>query len=244
LPELPQRLDGKPRTIALVGDSMMAVGLSSTLLRDTAANPNLHVIKAFRSGTGLARPDVFDWMKEYPAMIGSEHPDVILVAIGANDGQGFVDENKTMAFGSDDWIKVYRQRTAAFMNMLAQDDARVVWIGLPPMKSSQYNAKIAEINRIAFTVVSSYPNAVWWNPETYIADESGKFREFVTAADGKTMRIRAADGIHLSDEGAELFAPKLVSWLSLSTPPLTAQAEVPSPPTLPHRVRRTHAVHR
>jgi hypothetical protein len=57
LKPLPPAAQGQTRVVILVGDSMMAVGLSDVLLRQTAADQNLRVVKAFRSGTGLARPD-------------------------------------------------------------------------------------------------------------------------------------------------------------------------------------------
>jgi lysophospholipase L1-like esterase len=215
---LPAAVAGKPRVVALVGDSMMAVGLSNVLLRETAATENLRVLKAFRSGTGLARPDVFDWMKEYPAMIGDQRPDVIFVAIGANDGQGFVENGEVLPFGSDAWVKAYQQRTATFLSLLTEHGARVVWVGLPPMKSAKYDDKTAAINRIAYTVVSQYPQASWWNPLPYIADDAGGYREFATLANGKTVRIRAVDGIHLSDEGAALLVPTLIGWLNPPAP--------------------------
>jgi hypothetical protein len=234
LAPLPPAAAGQPRVVALVGDSMMAVGLSDVLLRQTAENPNLRVVKAFRSGTGLARPDVFDWMQEYPAMIGNEKPDAIIVAIGANDGQGFVEDGKTLAYGSDAWVKVYQQRTTNFLDMLTQSGAHVIWVGLPPMKSGAYNERAAEINRIAYTVVSQNPLATWWNPQSLIADVADNFRELETAADGKTTRIRAADGIHLSDEGAALLTPALIGWLNAApTPPASAQeARLETPPSI------------
>jgi hypothetical protein len=216
---------GQPRVVALAGDSMMAVGLSDILLRETAADPNVRVIKAFRSGTGLARPDVFDWMEEYPAMIGSEHPDAVIVAIGANDGQGFIENGKVLAFGSDAWIQVYQQRIAAFLSLLTQNGATVVWVGLPPMKSSQYNQKAVLINRIAFSVVSRTPQATWWNPVTYIGDESGAYREFQTTPEGRVTRLRAPDGIHLSDDGAMLLSSALINWLNAPSRPAIAQAQ-------------------
>jgi len=220
-------VQGQPRVVALVGDSMMAVGLSDVLLRQTASDQNVRVMKAFKSGTGLARPDVFDWMQEYPAMIGDGKPDAIIVAIGANDGQGFVENGKTLAFGSDEWVKVYQQRTAVFLSLLTQNGAHVVWVGLPPMKSRSYNDHAAEINRIAYSVVSQNPQATWWNPEVYIGDEAGGFRELLTASGGKTIRIRAADGIHLSDEGAALLAPELIRWINAAPPSNTAQVTRP-----------------
>jgi hypothetical protein len=181
-------------------------------------------------GTGLARPDVFDWMEEYPAMIGSEHPDAVIVAIGANDGQGFQEDGKVLAFGSDAWVQVYQQRIAAFLSLLTQNGATVVWVGLPPMKSAHFNEKAAEINRIAYTVVSKTPQATWWNPLPYIGDESGAYREFQATPDGRTTRLRGPDGIHLSDEGAMLLSPALINWLNAPPPPSTAQAAPPGTP--------------
>jgi hypothetical protein len=221
LPPLPISNTTKPRVVALAGDSMMAVGLSDVLLRDAAGDKNLQVVKAYRSGTGLARPDVFDWMQEYPAMIGNRQPDVIFVAIGANDGQGFVEDGKVLPFASDAWIRVYRQRTAAFLDLLTEHGARVVWVGLPPMKPERFNERTALINRIAYSVVSQNAQATWWNPVSFLGDEAGDYREFATLANGKTMRIRAADGIHLSDDGAELLAPALMHWLESPAPAIT-----------------------
>ncbi len=213
LTPLPPVEAGRPRVVALAGDSMMAVGLSATLMRQTATNKNLRMVKVFRSGTGLARPEVFNWQEEYPAMLGAERPDVVIVAIGANDGQGFVVDGKVLAYGSEGWRKVYQERLAAYLAMVGAGGARVIWVGLPPMRVPTYDEKIAEINRIAYTVVSQAPGATWWNPVSFVGDDAGRFREFVTLGNGKTMRIRSADGIHLSDEGAGLLTGVLVKWL-------------------------------
>jgi lysophospholipase L1-like esterase len=225
LPPLGPIPPGHPRQVALVGDSMMAVGLSAVLLRTTATDPKIRIVKAFRSGTGLARPDVFDWFSEYPAMIGHNHPDVVLVAIGANDAQGYVDRNgQTLTFGSDAWVASYRERVAAFMKLLESTGRQIIWIGLPPMKSPVYDAHTAEINRITYTVVSGYPNAVWWNPTPYIGSPDGSFRdlgEVETPAGHRTIaHLRSDDGIHLSDDGASLLTEVLLPCLEpLPLPP-------------------------
>jgi lysophospholipase L1-like esterase len=229
LAPLPPIAPGKPRVVALAGDSMMAVGLSATLLRQAAGNKDLRVIKAFRSGTGLARPEVFNWMDEYPAMIGAEKPDVVIVAIGANDGQGFVVDGKVLPYGSEGWQKVYQDRLASYLAMVSSSGARVVWVGLPPMRIPVYNQKIAAINRIAYTVVSQSPQATWWNPDSYVGDDSGGFREFETLPNGQSMRLRATDGIHLSDEGAGLLTNVLMKWLDPPPPPSVASVGAPAP---------------
>ncbi len=222
---LPYIASHTPRQIALVGDSMMAVGLSSTLLREATKHPDLHIIKAFRSGTGLARPDAFNWLAEYPAMLGTQQPDVVIVAIGANDAQGFVENGKVLAYGTDKWIQVYRQRVTDFMSMISANGQHVLWIGMPPMKQSLFNTKMALINRITYSVVRQYPQAAWWNPVRYIGDDNGQFREFGSLADGKISRLRSVDGIHLSDEGASLLTSELINWLT--TAPVAISEKTP-----------------
>jgi hypothetical protein len=81
------------------------------------------------------------------------------------------------------------------------------------MKHEGYKRKIEEINRIAYTEVSLRPQVSWFNSTPYIGDAAGNFREFLTSPDGKIVRIRAADGIHLSDKGAALLTSDLMRWI-------------------------------
>ena len=213
LPAIPAVIAGHQRTVALAGDSMMAVGLSSTILRQSSHYKSLSFISVFKSGTGLARPEVFDWQTAYPAMLKHAKPDVILVAIGANDGQGFVDGGVTYPFGTEGWQSVYQERVEAYLQMLQADGAKVIWIGLPPMKSDGYNKKIALVNRIHYTVVSASPNAVWYSTGGTVGDTTGQFRDFGQIGN-HAVRLRQSDGIHLSDDGASLIVEKLLPWLA------------------------------
>lgn len=218
---------GKMRTVALVGDSMMAVGLSSTMLREAPRYKDLTIVRVFKSGTGLARPEVFDWQTEYPAMLGAAKPDVILVAIGANDGQGFVEDGVTYPFGTPAWQAVYERRVEAFLKMLEQSGAPVVWVGLPPMKSESYNQRIALVNRIDYAVVKASPQAIWFSSAGVVGDASGRFMDYGTVR-GATARLRQQDGIHLSDDGAELLTEQLLPWLARQEPPSPSSATPPA----------------
>jgi uncharacterized protein len=219
LPELPPVEAGKTRTVALAGDSMMAVGLSSTLLREAPRYKDLVLLKAFKSGTGLARPEVFDWQTEYPAMLKAAHPDVVLVAIGANDGQGFVDDDVVYPFGTAGWKDIYQRRVQAYLDLLEAGGATVVWLGLPPMKSDVYDARIALVNRIDYAVVSASPQAIWFSTAGLVGDAAGRFQDFGQVG-GKPARLRQSDGIHLTDDGAVLVAEKLLPWLAAQEPAL------------------------
>jgi lysophospholipase L1-like esterase len=233
LDALPPVPAGQTRTVALVGDSMMAVGLSDNLLRGIARHKELRAIRAFRAGTGLSRPDTFDWMAQYPQMLGESKPDAIIVAIGANDGQSFVQDGKVLEFGSDAWVAAYRDRLNRFVDLLTKDGAQVIWIGLPPMRIAKYDARMSLINRLAYDTVSQREHVTWWNAGTLIADPQGQFREYAQRPDGSSIRLRAGDGIHLSEDGAGLLAPPLLAWLDppTRTPAAAAAAAIAEVPT-------------
>lgn len=208
---------GRPRVVVLTGDSMMAVGFGTGLMRRASEDKNLRFLRVFKSGTGLARPDVFNWMDEYPAMLGAEKPDVVIVAIGANDGQSFVVDGKVLLFGTEEWRKTYQARVAEFLAMVESTGARVLWVGLPPMRSDNFNQRVAVVNRIAYTVVSQDPKASWWSTASFVGDASGSYREFAQMPNGAVVRLRAPDGIHFAEEGASAMTAVLMKWLD---PPL------------------------
>jgi hypothetical protein len=226
LTPLPPASTARPRVVALAGDSLMAVGLGVQLQRDLLPYRNSIVtLKAYRSATGLARPEVFDWLSEYPLMLQHQRPDVVIAAIGANDGQGFVEQGVVRAFGSPEWHAAYARRVEDYLAMLTRDGALVLWVQMPPMRLPRFNARMQVINEIAYAAVARNPRAIWWNPTARLADAEGQFREFAPLADGrKTVRIRSEDGIHLSDEGAGLITPELVQWLHPAPPSATSAA--------------------
>jgi hypothetical protein len=212
----------------LAGDSMMAVGFGTSLMRRASEDKNLRILRAFKSGTGLARPDVFNWMDQYPAILGSERPEVVIVAIGANDGQSFVVDGKILLYGSEEWRKTYQSRVADFLAMVESTGARVLWVGLPPMRSPSFNQRISILNRIAYTVVSQDPRAAWWSTASFVGDASGSFREFTELPNGTLVRLRAPDGIHFAEEGASTMAAVLMKWLD---PPMESADGITKLPT-------------
>ena len=225
---------GRPRLVVLTGDSMMAVGLGAGLMRKASEDKNLRILRAFKSGTGLARPDVFNWMDQYPAMVGSEKPEVVIVAIGANDGQSFVVDGKVLLFGSEEWCKIYQSRVADFLATVESMGAQVLWVGLPPMRSVPFNQRISIVNRIAYTVVSQDPSASWWSTASFVGDASGSFREFAELPDGRLVRLRAPDGIHFTEEGASTMTGILMKWLDPSMERADGARKLPpAKPTAP-----------
>ena len=199
--------------IALVGDSMMAVGLAPVLRRAFAKEESIQVLRAYRSGTGLGRPDVFNWMEEYPKMRGAQKPQFIICAIGANDAQGFQIDKTVYAFGSPQWNAVYAQRVKNFLNLLSQDGAHILWLGLPVMREPSFSKRMLAVSVLTKSVVTEYPQATWLDPNIFINDASAGYTQFRLNQKGHMTHIRGDDGIHLSDDGAAYLVPAILNWL-------------------------------
>lgn len=202
--------------IVLAGDSMMAVGLAPVLRRGLGVN----VIKAYRSGTGLARPEVFDWLVQYPQMVGGTHPALVICALGANDGQNVQQGKNVLAFGSPEWDAFYRERLTAYLDLLTRNGHQVLWIGMPLMRSPSFAKKMKHMNALIQDVLKAYPQVSWLDPDPALGYDEAVFAQYKPDARGKMIKLRADDGIHMTDEGAAFLLPGIRAWLQQQLPAL------------------------
>jgi hypothetical protein len=206
-------IDQPSKQVVLVGDSMMAVGLAPVLRRNMMRENGARLVRAYRSGTGLGRPDVFNWPAQYPQMIGAARPGLVICAIGANDAQNFQVERHVVAFGTPTWKQMYAERVRDFAKLLTRDGAHVLWIGMPVMRENAFSRRMASINVLVKEVVAEFPQITWIDPNTYIAGSGGSFEQYRQDQRGKLVRLRADDGIHLSEEGAAYLLPAISGWM-------------------------------
>lgn len=199
--------------IALVGDSMMAVGLAPHLTRMIEKNSLGKVIRAYKSGTGLARPDVFNWVNEYPKMLAGKKPNIVICAIGANDGQGIQVDKKPLQFGTPGWEEEYARRVGAFSEILLKGGAKVYWILLPHMRSSVYDQRMQNLNAFLQAKFKDVPNLVFISPDSMIVGAATNSYVEYAQYGGKQERLRGEDGIHLSDAGGRNLAAGILKVL-------------------------------
>lgn len=207
---------------------MMAVGLAPALRRNL---DGVHIIKAYRSGTGLARPEVFDWLQKYPLMLGEARPRIVICSLGANDGQNVQLGKEVLAFGSPAWDAYYRQRLTAWLDLLTRDGSQVLWVGMPVMRAPVFARKMEHMNALVQDVLKAYPGASWLDPNPALARETGSFAQYRADARGKQIKLRQDDGIHMTDEGALFLLPGIRAWLEQfqSRPATQASAALHQP---------------
>ncbi len=71
----------------LVGASSVQYYLGAELERRLEAHRDVTVLRLGKLGTGLARPDVFDWPAKLAELLDAFQPDLVIAMLGGNDAQ-------------------------------------------------------------------------------------------------------------------------------------------------------------
>jgi lysophospholipase L1-like esterase len=202
-------LAGPPRkplhTLLVTGDSM-SEPLDSDLAQ--ALDPKgVHVVQDPHIGTGISETALLDWGKEAAAQVRQDHPDAVVIFIGANDSFSMPGPTGAqVACCSAEWAAIYAQRARSMMNTYRQNGvARVYWLTLPAPRAA-LRQKISRVVDYAVTVAAQP-----WADQVEMIDMVPVFTPgFVyrdaMSVNGQATIVRQADGIHLNDAGSQLAA--------------------------------------
>lgn len=202
--------------ILVMGDSMIAGGFGLYLAR-SLGELDYDVTRRGKSSTGLARPDFFDWRAEAKDLVADTPFDATVVMFGGNDAQGLYmgDEGGKDAWirwPEPGWTKEYAARVAALAETLAPDGQQLFWMGMPPMRAEKLNGRMRTVNTIFRAEMAIRRASTFVDISTVLGDESGGYRERMTIAaedgegPGRTVQVRAGDGVHLTVAGSRVLA--------------------------------------
>jgi len=205
-----------PLRVLVVGDSI-GLDLGQPLVSDLASTSVITPTLDGREDTGLSRPDYFDWPAELRVDLANDHPQLVVVMIGANDPQSLVGGDTSIPYGAPGWNAGYGRRVGAFIDDAASAGARVLWVGMPPMAAPQLNGEMQTINSVVQMQIDGRPHVATYLPSsTVLADGQGNFTAYLPNASGVEVNIRTVDGVHLSPGGGELLAQAVIASIRSS----------------------------
>lgn len=202
----------RTRTVLLLGDSLIVTGFGESLEKSLNEHPGVRAVRRAKSSTGLARPDFFDWMKVGREEVERHAPDVVVVIMGGNDGQGLTDENgkAKVQWGASGWEAAYRQRVEDFLRVLEAPGRKILWVELPVTKLPNFERKLRVIRRILREAVSAHEAAKHLDTKPFFTDaRGGVLREARVEGFRKPMPLRMADGVHFTVAGGRYFASQV-----------------------------------
>jgi len=186
--------------LAVFGDSM-AVDLAKALERYYAEDPNLVVLGQGVGSSGFVREDFFNWPKTIGEQVAADSFDLAIMIVGINDRQNL----GTARALTPEWTVAYQARISETLNTFRAGGKPVIWVGLPPMAQPSYSQAISEISTI-HRLASIANGAEFLDIYERFVDEAGKYSAFGPDLNGKSVRMRKDDGIHLSAAGADKVA--------------------------------------
>jgi hypothetical protein len=200
-----------PLRVLVVGDSL-GIDLGNTLVNDLANTGAATATLDATESTGLTRPDYYNWPGELGNDLARDHPQVVVIMIGANDPQDFPGP-PDIAYGSQAWDAIYSQRVLAFMQEAASGGASVVWVGMPPMQDAGRNAAMAHLDAIVQFQSARAAGVTYLSSWTVLGTPQGQYAAFVPNAAGQEIHVREPDGTHIAPGGGELLSQAVIGTL-------------------------------
>ncbi len=215
--------DEDPARILVVGDSdagTFGPYLRNILDADDTLGDLTEVTLEFKAATGLARPDHYDWVAHLGDALAAHDPDIVIASWGGNDGQGLSERCESGREGcsidwvvgdpvnnTEEWTEEYSRRVNEVLDMMLEGGRRVIWVGIPNSSNPDQTAAMKVQDQAVRAVVAERDGVVFVDTWDMFAGANGNWAEYVPdPRDGKAKDIRAADGFHLNEVGAEILA--------------------------------------
>ena len=192
------------KVILVVGD-FLGGGLAEGLTDAYAQTPGIRVVDRSSGSSGFVRDDFFNWPEQIATMVETEKPAAIVVMLGSNDRQQIRTGDARADKLSEAWIKEYEARATVFAAGARQNDAPLIWVGMPAFKSTSMTADMLALNDIYRRVAENAKGEfvdVWDG----FVDENGAFVMSGPDINGQPVRLRSSDGINVTKAGKRKLA--------------------------------------
>lgn len=210
--------------IVVIGDSQ-AEGIAGALVRRLQGNRQYRVIDKTKISTGLAYLNTYNWPQVAQTIATAEHADIAVVMFGANDRPPLRVGNPADAARTITFSDTYGRRIRDVIHAFRAANARVFWLGHPIVRDQQFSTELEFLNRL-YEENASQEGAAFV-PLWDLLAENGAYAAFGKGADGQTKRLRADDGVHMTNAGYDLAVSRLLPLIEASRQP--GQPAIPLP---------------
>ncbi len=155
-----------------------------------------------RASSGLESRDFVNWPRHGAEDMSTYDPEVTVFIVGANDAKNLPEG----AARDPSWRAQYSALVEEMLTVLGGGGRAVYWVGAPVMAESEYSERVQGVNDVFQEVIAKHPEVTYVDAYSLFSAPDGTFTAMLPAPGGRTSRVRAADGIHLTPEGGDLLA--------------------------------------
>ncbi|CAD7287849.1 hypothetical protein LMG7974_00737 [Campylobacter majalis] len=202
-----------------IGDEVLFIG--DSIMRNIAiaskkflATKEIKAIDISKHSTGLINKNYYDWKSaSNEALRSNKNIKLMVVLFGANDTWGRTIDGKYRDFNTTKWTALYQKRIQEIYDVAKNNKTDVLWLGVPCMKKSDFDDKMATLN-IIFENSAKLHNKNYINTKEIICPQQ-TYATHITNDNNKSIKVREGDGIHLNYEGGKAVAKKILSKIRI-----------------------------
>jgi hypothetical protein len=202
-----------PQRILLIGSSSMNSDLGA-FLTQALRRQELDVHRHAKVGSGLARPDFYNWMEELPSLLNLHQPELVIVQFIGNDCQSLILPDGTLEarYDTPEWEEAYRNRIIDLITLLHRQQIRVSFLGMSNVISPGFRRNLKNSNRIIQETAAKHKSSFVSLWEQTSLPQGGVLQNININNIERPMFQE--DGIHLSREGARIVAQETFKQLN------------------------------
>lgn len=206
--------------LLFAGDSIME-SLGPVMAEMLPPHAKGTIVQAGQPGSGLLRPEVYDWPAAMRTYMTTVHPKLVVMCIGTNDDRPLSHEGVTHEFNTPGWEQAYAKKVQEIIAIIAENKGTSLWVSPPIMGSPDLRARVYTIKEIIRRTCESQgvPFVDVWQT---LADHAGNYQRFGVDAERRPMSLRTEDGIHVAPGGnmrlARTIIPRIKEQLGVKDP--------------------------
>jgi hypothetical protein len=201
-------IQGPPR-VSIYGDSL-AAGFGD-LLKSNLDRQGITTFLATKGSSGLSQPGFFDWPNHLNVWVPQENADVIVIGLGANDGQDVKVDGVSYSPQDPEWSIEYERRVTELVTVVTSEGRSLVWVGTPDGKGKAFRANLAILRTATKNAIDAArangTDVVYLDTWSLFLGLDGNYSQYVIdPSDGERKKSRDGDGFHLSLVGNKILA--------------------------------------
>ena len=206
-------IQGPPR-VSIYGDSL-AAGFGG-LLKSMLDQQGITTFLATKGSSGLSQPGFFDWPNHLNVWVPQENAGVVVIGLGANDGQDLFVNEISYSTTDPEWSLEYERRVTELVTLVTSQGRTLIWVGTPDVKAKGFRANLEILRTSTKNAIDAArangADAVYLDTWNLFLGLDGNFSPYVIdPSDGKRKKSRYSDGFHLSLAGNKILAAAIAN---------------------------------
>lgn len=201
-----------PLRVIMAGDSVMA-GLAPAVR--AALAPTGAEVRFVLTPTIASDPTIrYTWQRQ----LDDVDPDLVVMFVGTWETGSVTAANGTGP-GEAAWRASYERDTLdPWVRMISSKGARVIWIGNATVGSDGANTLFASLNDAFRQLPQRWPQVTFLDSDRSLHGPQAGFSAVIPGPDGRLVRTRQTDLLHLCPDGAALLGADVVAEIEREFP--------------------------